>query len=266
MAASGKAGGGISGNLIVGIVIVAAAIGSAFAYLNAADTKPDKDDPTEIIENPPVVEVQDTPVIGPKEKPNPEVKTQAAPFNFSDIGEIFESIPEVAAEAEFADGELATWVPLAKQTFPINPKKGGTIEGKDGTLVIIPTNAFVDDDNKVIKDEIVFELVEALKWEDMLAYNLATMNDDKVLSTGGMVRVQAFADGKQVNINPKRPVYIEIPTDNYDPSMMAWEGEVKNGDVNWLNPEPLKKYLTKVDLALLDFLPENFDDEVEAGL
>ncbi len=164
-------------------------------------------------------------------------------------------------------GGLKTWVKPDVQEFKIDPKKGKTIEGNDGTLIIIPTDAFIDEDGKLVDTQVKLELVEALKASDMVAYNLTTMNDKNMLQTGGMIYVQPYANGEKVNINPERPLYIEIPTDEYNPDMMAWKGETnEEGNINWVEPQPLKKYLTKVDFKNLDFIPNGFDEAVAAGL
>ena len=44
--------------------------------------------------------------------------------------------------------------------------------------------------------------------------------------------------------------------------MVLWEGEVKDGSIDWKNPSKLKRYLSEVDLDLLNFIPEGFDNEV----
>ncbi len=169
-------------------------------------------------------------------------------------------------EDTHCDG-LKTYVKPDIQEFKVDPSKGKTIEGEDGTLIIVPTDAFVNEDGSLVKEEVKLELVEALKISDMLAYNLTTMNDENALQTGGMIYVQPYVNEKKVNINPERPLYIEIPTDDYNPDMMAWQGETNaSGDINWVSPTSLKKYLTLVDFENLDFLPTGFEDAVAAGM
>ena len=56
---------------------------------------------------------------------------------------------------------------------------------------------------------------------------------------------------------------IEIPTNEYNPDMLAWEGIVnEKGDINWEKPKELVKYLTKIDFKDLDFLPQGFQQTV----
>lgn len=162
---------------------------------------------------------------------------------------------------------LKTWITPLKQYFDIDPKTGKTIECKDGTLIIVPENAFVDDAGKIIKERVQLEVVEALNVADMLAYNLTTLNDGKHLQSGGMIYVQPKVKGEKVKISPESPLYIEIPTENEVPGMLAWKGKTDaSGNINWTDPKPLEKFLTPVKFDLLDFLPAGFEAEVEASL
>jgi len=164
-------------------------------------------------------------------------------------------------------GGHKTWVEPDRQKFTIDPNKGKTIEGKQGMLVIVPKDAFVDAEGNLVESPVELELVEALTLEDMVLYDLATLSNGKQLESGGMFYLEAKSKGKIVQINPERPFYIEIPTNEVKPGMMAFKGEVdENGKLNWVDPKPLKKYLAKVDLNQLDFLPEGFDVGVEDGI
>lgn len=164
-------------------------------------------------------------------------------------------------------GGHKTWVAPDSQIFPINPSKGATIEGKQGMLIIVPKDAFIDDKGILIKTPVELELVEALTLEDMILYDLATLSDGKLLESGGMFYINPTSNGENVNINPQRPFYIEIPTNMVKPGMVAFKGEVlEDGTLNWIEPKPLKKFLARIDLNNLDFLPEGFDGGVEHGL
>lgn len=161
---------------------------------------------------------------------------------------------------------LKTWVAPKEQYFQIDPTEGATIEGEEGVLVIVPTNAFLDENDKVLSDPVDFKLVEALTLEDMVLYNLGTTSNGKSLETGGMLHFDFTCKGKKVKVNPDRPLYVEVPTEEVKPGMMAFKGEIENEKLNWVDPKPLQKYLVNVDFDLLDFLPEGFDDTVSTLL
>lgn len=164
-------------------------------------------------------------------------------------------------------GGLKTFVEPKVQRFKVNAQEGTTIEGEQGTLVIIPPNAFTDSNGNTITSNVDFELVEALTLEDMILYNLTTTSNGKQLETGGMFYMNASQNGKVLKINPNAPIYTETPTNRVKKGMLAFDSEIDtNGNINWITPKPLKKYLTKIDLEELDFLPEGFANGVTNGL
>jgi hypothetical protein len=157
---------------------------------------------------------------------------------------------------------LKTWVVPKEQKFIIKPQKGATIEGEQGVLVIVPSNAFLDDNNNTVTETITLKMIEALTLEDMVLYNLGTTSNGKALETGGMLHFDFLCKGKNVHVNPERALYVEVPTEEVKNGMMAFKGEIEDGKLNWVQPKPLKKYLVNIDFDLLDFLPTGFDDTV----
>lgn len=171
------------------------------------------------------------------------------------------------AEGKFELGGHKLWAKPDIQRFGFASSEGATIEGKDGILVIVPSNAFVDSNGKVVNGQVEFKLVEALGIEQMVLYRLKTMSNGSMLESGGMFYIEAHVDGTPVQINPTRPLYIEIPTLEKKPGMMAFTGKVDaDGNLNWENPKPLKKYLVKLPLGDLDFLPPGFANEVDGNM
>lgn len=165
---------------------------------------------------------------------------------------------------EYSLNGLKTLVEPDVQQFSINVEQGATIEGKNGTVVFIPTDAFVDNQGNIISGKIDFELVEALSLSDMVLYNLTTTADGQTLETGGMIYTNALYKNEKVAINPERPLYIEIPTTQKKEGMLVFTGETTpEGNLNWKDPKPLKKYLALIDFKNLDFLPRGFEDKIK---
>ncbi len=167
----------------------------------------------------------------------------------------------------FSLGGHELWVQPDIQIFNFESREGATIEGKGGILIIVPENAFCNSSGKLISGNVEFKLVEAFGIDKMVLYKLNTVSNGSLLETGGMFYIDASVNGNKVQINPQRPLYIEIPTINKKERMMAFRGEVgDNGDINWVEPVPLQKYLVKVPLDELDFLPPGFEKEVEGNM
>ena len=177
-----------------------------------------------------------------------EVKDQTNQFNFYDFN------------------GLKCWEKPNIQTFKINANETSTIEGENGTLIIIAKNSLLNQKGKRINGAVNFELIEAYDLSDMIMYNLTTLADNNMLETGGMFYLNATQNGKPLKVNPSKPMLIQVPCENEKPNMMAFESEIDaNGDINWKNPKRLEKWLTKIDMKLLDYLPSGFENEVYAN-
>lgn len=193
----------------------------------------------------------------------PALASQSMVDSISQAVNVSDSSSIIQKSASAIHG-LKTWVAPDVQVFQVLPSAGATIEGKNGTLVIVPSNAFVDESNKVITEMVQFELVEALRLEDMVLYNLTTTADGKALETGGMLHFYFSCNGKEVRVSPAKPLYVEVPTEKVKKGMMVFEGKPDGTKMNWKNPKPLKKFLANISFDLLDFLPTGFEDSVRA--
>ncbi len=163
------------------------------------------------------------------------------------------------------DPFASTMVP--SQFFTIDPDRDNIVEGSSGTTVAMQKDCFVDRWGRTVKGPVQVELSEALTMDKMLASNLTTSSDGKLLETGGMIYFKATADGKEVFVKKSKPLYIEIPTTNKKGGMLVYHGtRDKDGNMNWIDPKPIESYLTPVDITTLDFLPEGFARGVAEGM
>lgn len=156
---------------------------------------------------------------------------------------------------------------VPSQTFDIDSKIDNVIEGKNGTIIVCPKGCFMDAKGKIVEDNVKIELSEALLLEDMLLSNLTTTSNGMQLETDGMIYFNATANGEQLSINKENPIHIEIPTAEKKAGMMAYKGvRDDKGNMNWIEPKELDKFLTTVDIHSLDFLPQGFQTEVDKGM
>ena len=160
---------------------------------------------------------------------------------------------------------LKTFTPPIIQRFTFMADTGITIEGNEGTLIIVPNNAFIDKNENPINGKVTIELVEALYLDDMVLYNLTTLSNKSLLETGGMIHLNATQNNEAVFLKDDKPLYIEIPTMEVQEEMKVFDGVIDSaGNINWINPKELSKYLVKLDFDFLDFLPEGFEDSLNA--
>lgn len=145
---------------------------------------------------------------------------------------------------------------LEEEVFRISTQRDTIIENKDGVVIYIPANAF-DSDNT----EIDVLVQSALSAEDILYAGLSTTSNGDALETGGMFYVDAFDNGKRINL--VKDLQVDVPTEKKVEGMQLYAGKkTKDGDINWVNPAPIKNSLTPVDILTLDFFPPTYDTKL----
>ena len=156
---------------------------------------------------------------------------------------------------------------VASEFFDIKPDQDNIVEGAKGSIIFIPKNALLDENGKPAEGNVKVELAEALSVEDMVLSNLTTTSNGKLLQTGGMLYINATANGKPLHIDTTKPLRIDIPTDIKIEGMQAYRGiRDSAGNMNWVDPIPLIEYLTLVNLDDLDFLPQGFFDTLKNNM
>jgi len=156
---------------------------------------------------------------------------------------------------------------VASETFDIDSKQDNVVEGENGTIIVCPKGCFKNSKGDIVEDIIKIELSEAFTIDEMLLSNLTTTSNGKPLETDGMIYFNATANGEQLTINKDNPIHIEIPTYEKKPGMMAYKGiRDEKGNMNWIEPKELDKYLKTVNINSLDFLPEGFQREVDNSM
>ncbi|NOX48246.1 MAG: hypothetical protein GXO89_14845, partial [Chlorobi bacterium] len=174
---------------------------------------------------------------------------------------------KVESTVKFSKNDPFQKTIVPSQNFELNANVDNVIEGENGTILIMPKGCFKNSKGEIVTEQIKVELSEALSVEEMLLSNLTTTSDGKLLETDGMIYINATANGEQLSINKENPIHIEIPTNKRKTGMMAYKGiRDENGNMNWIEPKELKKFLIPIDINLLDFYPKGFEAEVNNGM
>ncbi len=171
---------------------------------------------------------------------------------------------EVASDASSQVEQLLTLSDTTGTGLPalvmtIDPKADTTLITPNGLVLDIPRGAFVDEAGRAITKPVRVTLLEAIDGVDIMKAGLSTMSGDTLLETGGMFYIDAQVDGRQVGIDPQKPLTVMVPSDKADPRMMLYEGMMTgDGIVDWRNPQPLPRTLVPVDITTLDFYPPGY--------
>lgn len=152
---------------------------------------------------------------------------------------------------------------LELQFFTIDAAKGGTVKGKNGTKLIIPKNAFVNAEGKPVTGKVTIGLKEAFLMSDIVFGGLATTSDGKILSTGGMLYIEAKQGEEKLELADSKAITTSVPTDNYNPEMLIFTGEQDaDGNINWVNPvDIIEKEKEETSMDVFTDGPENNNPE-----
>lgn len=125
------------------------------------------------------------------------------------------------------------------QSFSISQNQNNILQGREGTILIIPKDCFVDKTDKIATGNIKLELIEAYSLADIIENQLETSANNGLLITGGMLKVTASkADGQDLAIAKGKTIRIKAAVDRDDYQFF----ELKDG--LWQNPQPQNPYLT----------------------
>lgn len=154
---------------------------------------------------------------------------------------------------------------LESQKFTINTSKDTVIETDGGIVMYLPAGSFLDENGNEIKEEVEFEVKEALNTAQIIQAGLSSKSGDRLLESAGMFYVNARKDGKTVQINPDKGIYTEVPTGDVNSDMQLFDGKrMTDGSIDWVDPKPLDKFLTPVDINSLNFYPPKYEPKLTA--
>ncbi len=143
--------------------------------------------------------------------------------------------------------------------YTIETAKDTVIESENGVVVAIPANAFTYEDGSLVEGSVDLELEDALNSADIIKAGLSTTSNGELLETGGMFKIKAFKDGKNLVLANDKSLHVDVPTDSIDYEMQHYRGEEdKNGNVNWVDPKPIIQDLPTVDITSLNFYPGGY--------
>ena len=104
-----------------------------------------------------------------------------------------------------------------------------------GTKIHIPSDAFDVPEGTAVE----VNVHEAYKKSDMILHMLNTTSNGQQLISGGMVKVDAYANGEPVALKTGKTLEVNVPNLNPDPRMQLFYADNSSGTINWVNPQAL---------------------------
>ncbi|AHM62815.1 cytochrome c, mono- and diheme variants family protein [Flammeovirgaceae bacterium 311] len=142
------------------------------------------------------------------------------------------------------------------QSFVFSNARDTVLIGKYGSIIQIPDNSF-ENHQGIAPARVSLELVEALTPYEMLRNGLSTTSKDGLLESDGMIYLKALNEaGELLKVVTGKEIYLEIPSLHSVPEIQVFDGHFdQEGTMEWSNPKPIDKYLSKIPFELLDFYP-----------
>ena len=139
---------------------------------------------------------------------------------------------------------LLTAANLKSLFITLNADSNYVLKTPKGAILKIARNSFDVEKNVPVK----LEIKEAFTIQDILLAGLLTESNGKLLRSGGMVYINATANGDDVKL--LKPINISIPGEVYDDRMQLFKGELKDdSSINWVDPQPLDSSAIAKQLA-----------------
>lgn len=115
------------------------------------------------------------------------------------------------------------------QIYQITARQDTILIGDKGTIIQVPANAF----DVAAGTTVTLRVRESMTTSDFLLDNLSTQSENKMLYSGGMLYLDAKANGKSIGL--KNDLTITIPTNKTLSQMEYFTGDrnAHNKQVNW---------------------------------
>ena len=112
---------------------------------------------------------------------------------------------------ENTTAEIFSYFEKKPEFFTFSPDSFFTVIGKEGTEISIMPECLVHQDGSLPTGEITLELKECYSASDIIFNNLTTQTQNGLLETGGMIYLQAKADGKVLKVKEGKSIEIKFP-------------------------------------------------------
>ena len=162
---------------------------------------------------------------------------------------------------ENADDIIISAHTVETQHYSVDLSEEQTIDCNAGSTIIVPADAFVHaDGTPVDASNITLDIREAFTYSDFIAEGLYTHSKGEILETGGMMYINATANGKDLKLQEGKSLEIIYPLQNVESDMqLFYADEDEEGNLDWTPTEQaigttdikLEDYASNIDLSRL---------------
>lgn len=122
------------------------------------------------------------------------------------------------AEQPYVNPQNPNWQPTAN-IQKVDAHRGGVIEYPSGSRLVIPASAFMNDKGQLIGGEVEIHYRELHDYIDFFAGGIPMRYDSNgqrlYLESAGMIEIYASQDGREIKLDPNKPLNIELVSTLY---------------------------------------------------
>jgi hypothetical protein len=115
------------------------------------------------------------------------------------------------------------------QVFSIDNSKDTLIKCTNGTIIFLPYWSFEINKGESIK----LKVTEFYDNSNMILNGLSTASSGKILETGGMLKIEAFANNRKLSLAKRKKIILHFPKKEKDSTMSLFYGKVDNESIDW---------------------------------
>lgn len=139
------------------------------------------------------------------------------------------------------------------QNFSVSADEDLLLDGQKGGRFFISANSFVDLDGNEVNGPVDIQLTECYSMGDMISLGLTTTAQERILESGGMLRITASANGQPLQLKDGRSIAAAVPTPSYQEDMSLFYGQAhgeEQDQLDWVDTEaPVQSQLPRLRLA-----------------
>lgn len=112
----------------------------------------------------------------------------------------------------------------------IDASKEQDVIALQGSKLCIPADAFTNTNGELVQ-QVELRITEALDFNDFIGNRLGTLSGDKLLITGGMLKIEAYdVNGEKLSLVSGKSLGLEVPNSNTENGMLLFTSEAGE---NW---------------------------------
>ena len=118
------------------------------------------------------------------------------------------------------------------QVFTIDPERDTLLTCEEGSTVFIPAHSLAYKDGSPARFPVEFRVRECYRLADIIAYQLSTVSNQSLLSSGGMLWMQASSNNIELRVKASFALTLKMPTTSFDEKMQLFTSS--NEGKNWI--------------------------------